>query len=69
MSEQAIAAIVRRALGRLEAELKAMEEDDLGFERTRSEAPAFYSERSHALAMASHIQGLYSQAENHPAPK
>lgn len=64
MSEQAIAAIVKRALGRLEAELKAMEEDDRGFERTRSEAPTFYSERSHALAMASHIQGLYSQAEN-----
>jgi hypothetical protein len=27
MSEQAIAAIVRRALGRLEAELQAMDED------------------------------------------
>lgn len=64
MSEQAIAAIIRRALGRLEAELKAMDEDDRGFERTRSEAPTFYSERSHALAMASHIHGMYSQAEN-----
>ena len=64
MSEQALAAIVKRALGRLEAELKAMEEDDRGFERTRSEAATFYSKRSHALAMASHIQGLYSQAEN-----
>ena len=61
MSEQAIAAIVKRALGRLAAELTAMDEDDRGFERMRSEAPTFYSERSHALAMASHIQGLYSQ--------
>ncbi|WP_143694675.1 hypothetical protein [Variovorax sp. JS1663] len=64
MSEQAIAAIVKRALGRLEAELEAMDEDHRGFERTRTEGPTFYSERSHALAMASHIQGLYSQAEN-----
>jgi hypothetical protein len=64
MSEQAIAAIVKRALGRLAAELTAMDEDDRGFERMRSEAPTFYSERSHALAMASHIQGLFSQAEN-----
>ncbi|SCK11258.1 hypothetical protein VAR608DRAFT_0560 [Variovorax sp. HW608] len=64
MSEQAIAAIVRRAVARLDAGLKAMDEDDRGFERTRVEAASFYSERSHALAMAAHIQGLYSQAEN-----
>jgi hypothetical protein len=35
-----------------------------GFETTLAEAPAFYSERSHALALAMHIQGLYSQIEH-----
>jgi hypothetical protein len=64
MSEHAIAAIVKRALGRLVAELNAMEEDHRIFEKTRLEASAFYSERGHALAMASHLQGMYSQAEN-----
>jgi len=42
-----------------------MTEDDRGFEGTRAEAPAFYSERSHALAIAIHVQSLYSQIEDY----
>ena len=41
-----------------------MNEDHRVFELTRAEAPAFYSERSHALALATHVQSLYSQIED-----
>jgi hypothetical protein len=64
MSERMIAAIAKRSLRRLAVALVAMEEDHRILERVRSEAPALYSERSHALAMAMHIQSLYSRTED-----
>lgn len=52
------------SLERLRVALATMDEDHRGFETTRAEAPAFYSERSHALALAMHVQSLYSQIED-----
>lgn len=50
-------------LDRLRGALMTMDEDHQGFERTRAEAPVFYSERAHALALAMHVQSLYLQIE------
>lgn len=52
------------SLERLRGALTMMDEDHRGFDLTRAEAPAFYSERSHALALAMHVQSLYSQIED-----
>lgn len=52
------------SLDRLRGALTMMDEDHRGFELTRVGAPAFYSERSHALALAMHVQSLYSQIED-----
>lgn len=49
---------------RLREALSIMDEDARGFETTRAEAPSFYSERGHALALAMHVQSLYSQIED-----
>ena len=51
-------------LERLRVALATMDEDHHGFETTLAEAPDFYSERSHALALAMHVQSLYSQIED-----
>ena len=52
------------SLERLRGALTMMDEDHRGFELTRVKAPAFYSERSHALTLAMHVQSLYSQIED-----
>ena len=40
------------SLERLRVALATVDEEHRGFETTRAEPPAFYSERSHALALA-----------------
>lgn len=41
-----------------------MHEDHQAFEKTRADAPAFYSERSHALALTVNVQSLYSEIQD-----